>query len=151
MRTLVFGLGNTILRDDGVGIKVVRELKERMQEHHSGIEFKEGSVGGLSILDEIEGFDRLVLVDSIKTADGKPGEVYRLSPEDFNTPAHLVNAHGVDFVTAVKLGRKLGYKMPEIIDIYAVQVEDNVTFSKECTSDVQASIPEIADVIMEGL
>jgi len=150
MKTLIFGLGNTILTDDGVGIKVVRELKKMMKENPD-VEFKEGSVGGLSILDEIEGFDRLVLVDSIKTADGKPGEVYRLSPEDFNTPTHLINAHGVDFVTAVKLGSKLGYKMPEVIDIYAVQVEDNVTFSKECTSDVQASIPGIADVIMEGL
>lgn len=147
MKTLVFGLGNTILADDGVGIKVVRELKRRMGNAHD-IEFKEGSLGGLSILDEIAGYDRLVLVDSIKTADGKAGQVYKLKPEDFNTPEHLAYSHGVDFTTAVKLGKRFGYRMPEIINIYAVEVADNITFTRECTGEVAACIPEIVETIM---
>jgi hydrogenase maturation protease len=146
MKTLVFGLGNTILSDDGVGIKVVRELAERF-DAGSDVEFREGSVGGLAILDEIAGYDRLVLVDSIKTAGGKPGDCHKLNQEDFNSSEHLSNFHGVDFFTAVELGRKFGYKIPEVIDIYAVEVEDNVTFSAECTGQVSACIPNIVETL----
>lgn len=147
MKTLVFGLGNTILSDDGVGIKVVRELAKRMQDAGPEIEFTEGSVGGLAILDVIAGYDRLVLVDSIKTTEGKPGQLYRLKPEDFFTPTHLANSHGVDFFTAVKLGQKFGYRMPARIDIYAVEVSDNITFSADCTGQVAACIPRIVETL----
>lgn len=150
MKTLVFGLGNTILTDDGVGIKVVRELAETL-DAGPDVEFREGSIGGLAIMDEVAGFDRLVLVDSIKTAGGKPGDLFKLDTRDFNTSEHLSNSHGVDFFTAVELGRRFGYKMPAKIDIYAVEVEDNVTFSAECTDPVTACIPEIVKTIVGDL
>jgi len=146
MKTLVFGLGNTILSDDGVGIKVVRELARKV-DSGPDIEFREGSVGGLAILDEIAGFDRLLLVDSIKTVDGRPGDFYKLDCADFNTSEHLSNSHGVDFFTAVELGRRFGYRMPERIDIYAVEVEDNITFNAECTGKVAACIPKIVETL----
>lgn len=146
MKTLVFGLGNTILSDDGVGIEVVRELARRIGTG-SDIEFREGSVGGLAIMDEIAGFDRLVLVDSIKTGNGKPGNLYKLNPEDFSTPEHLSGSHGVDFFTALQLGRRFGYRMPRKIDIYAVEVADNVTFSNQCTGQVAVCIPKIVETL----
>jgi len=151
MSTLVFGLGNTIRKDDGVGIKVVRELRKRMGAVDCDVEFAEGSVGGLAILDEIAGYDRLVLVDSIRTTDGEPGNLYKLKPEDLNISAHLSNSHGVDFATAVELGRRFGYKMPEVIDIYAVEVVDNMTFGAECTGRVKTRIPDIVQTILEEL
>ncbi|MBD3286340.1 hydrogenase maturation protease [candidate division WOR-3 bacterium] len=150
MKTLVFGLGNPILSDDGVGIKVVRDLAERIG-NDAGISFKEGSVGGLAVLDEIAGFDRLIVVDSIKTVDGRPGQVHKLNPEDFNTPEHLSNFHGVDFFTALKLGKEFGYRMPEDVAIYAVEVQDNVTFCTECTGLVEKSIPRIVKTLESEL
>lgn len=146
MKTLVFGLGNTILSDDGVGIKVVRELARRA-DTGPDVEFREGSVGGLAILDEIAGFDRLLLVDSIKTAGGKPGDFYKLDCADFSSSEHLSGLHGVDFATAVELGRRFGYRMPSEIDIYAVEVEDNITFSDSCTGKVTSCIPKIVQTL----
>lgn len=150
MKTLVFGLGNPIRCDDGVGIKVVRELAKRIG-NDAGIGFKEASLGGLAILDEIAGFDRLIVVDSIKTADGKPGRVYKLDPEDFNTSAHLANFHGVDFFTSLKLGKEFGYKIPTDITIYAIEIRDSTTFSNECSRELRASIPGIVETIMGEL
>ncbi|MBN2380589.1 hydrogenase maturation protease [candidate division WOR-3 bacterium] len=146
MKTLVLGLGNTIRSDDGVGVQVIRELAQGLGPDPD-VEFKEGSVGGLAILDEIAGFDRLVLVDSIKTSGGNPGDLYKLSEEDFNTSVHLSNSHGVDFATAVELGRRFGYKIPARIEIYAVEVDDNTTFKHSCTARVRERIPQIVQTI----
>lgn len=150
MKTLIFGLGNTILSDDGVGIRIARELK-KLRIENSELRIKEGSIGGLSILDEIDGYDRLILIDSIETSKGKPGEVYKLKAEDFNTVTHLSSSHGLDFLTTLKLGKKFGYKIPKIIDIYAVEIKDNITFNEECTEEVEASIPRVMQEIKDCL
>lgn len=146
MKTLVLGIGNPILSDDGVGIKVAIELKSRLRREYFDV--KVASIEGLSILDEITGYDRLILIDSIKTGKGAPGDVYKLSLEDLGSTSHLSSSHGVDFVTVIELGRKVGYKIPEIIDIYAIEVKDNTTFGEECTEKVRMRIPEIADEII---
>ncbi|MCK4352348.1 hydrogenase maturation protease [candidate division WOR-3 bacterium] len=168
MRTLVFGLGNPILSDDGIGIRVVQEIrnhlpagkagKSEIRNQNTEIEFKEGSIGGLSILDEIDGYDRLVIIDSIKTEKGKLGEVYKLEIPTKScgrnqeiASTHLSNSHGIDFLTAIKLGKKVGYKIPKIIDIYAIEVENNTTFNEKCTGKVEASIPRIAQEIMREI
>ncbi|MGD8245396.1 MAG: hydrogenase maturation protease, partial [Anaerolineae bacterium] len=72
MRTLVLGMGNTILCDDGIGIYVVRQVAQRFQREN--VDFSEASVGGLRILDVIGGYKRVIMVDAIQTRDGKPGE-----------------------------------------------------------------------------
>jgi len=146
MKTLVLGIGNPILSDDAVGIKVAEEIEGRLREQC--LDVKTASIGGLSILDEISGYDRLILIDSIKTGEGKPGDVYKLSVEDLGSTSHLSSSHGMDFATVIGLGRKVGYKIPEIIDIYAIEIEDNTTFSEECTKKVKMRISEIADKIM---
>ncbi|MBS3784838.1 MAG: hydrogenase maturation protease, partial [Anaerolineae bacterium] len=65
MKTLVLGMGNTILCDDGVGIYVVREVADRFQQEQ--VDFSEASVGGLRILDVIGGYERVIMVDAIQT------------------------------------------------------------------------------------
>lgn len=146
MKTLVLGIGNPILSDDAVGIKVAEEIGDRLWEQC--LDVKTASIEGLSILDEITGYEKLILIDSVKTGKGRPGDVYRLSLEDLNVTSHLSSSHGVDFATVIELGKKMGYKLPEIIDIYAIEVEDNTTFSEECTRKVKMRISEIADKIM---
>ncbi|MDI6840010.1 MAG: hydrogenase maturation protease [bacterium] len=165
MKTLILGLGNPILSDDGVGVKIVQELKKVKTQRDCfadarndiKIEIKEGNVAGISILDEIAGYDRLMVIDSIKTGKGKPGDVYKLKIEDLvgaycNTSLpHLSYSHGVDFATVIKLGEKLGYKLPKVIDIYGIEIENNTTFSENCTKKVKTSIPKVVKKIMEEL
>lgn len=146
MKTLVLGIGNPILSDDSVGMRVAMELKSRPGKGYFDVKW--ASIEGLSTLDEIAGYERLILIDSIKTGKGKPGDVYKLSLRDLNFASHLSSSHGVDFATAVELGKRVGYKIPEIIDIYAIEVEDNTTFSEECTEKVKMRIPEIVDKII---
>jgi len=167
VRTLIFGLGNPILSDDGVGIRIAQELKSQLsvsggrlsqtenRKPKTEIDIVEASIAGVSILDEIVGYDRLILIDSIKTEKGKPGDVYKMKLEDLSTEScgnvtsHLSSSHGTDFATTIELGKKLGYKIPEVVDIYAIEVENNTTFSERCTEKVERSIPRIVEQIME--
>ena len=144
MNTLILGVGNSILTDDGVGIKIARKLKERNPE----LEVIETSEAGIALLDFIVGYDKLIIIDSIKTEKGKPGELYRLGMEALKPAANLSSSHGIDIATAYEIGQGLGYRMPKHISIYAVEIEDNTTFGEECTGEVEGRIPFIAEQII---
>jgi hydrogenase maturation protease len=146
MKTLILGLGNPILTDDAVGIEVVKKIAEK--NHFTDVEIREASIAGLAILDEIDGFDRVIIVDSIKTGKNKPGTIMKLDRDKFNTTTQLSYSHGIDYFTAIELGRRCGVRIPELIEIYAVEIEDNLTFSEDCTPNVKGSIPVLAELII---
>ena len=86
MRTLVVGLGNPILTDEGVGICVVEELANHAK--LPDVDLAEACVGGLRLLDTLAGYERVILVDAIQTRGGTPGEIYRLHPNDLKVSLH---------------------------------------------------------------
>ena len=145
MNTLILGIGNPILTDDGVGIKIARKIKEGNPE----LEVIETSEAGIALLDLIAGYDKLVIIDSIKTGQEKPGEVYKLRLEDLKPAVDSASSHGVDIATAFELGRGLGYRMPKYISLYAVEIKDNTTFGEDCTEEVEERIPFIMSQIIE--
>ena len=145
MNTLILGIGNLILTDDGVGIKIAQRLKEERPE----LEVVETGEAGLTLLDLITGYDRLIIIDSIKTEQGKPGQVYKLELEDLKPAMDFSSSHGIDIATAFKLGQRLGYKMPKSVSIYAVEMKDNTTFGERCTEEVEEKIPFIARQIID--
>jgi hydrogenase maturation protease len=151
-KTLVLGLGNPILTDDGVGIYVVREAASRLAHHASDSEvaFVEASVGGLRLLDVLAGYDGVILVDAIQTRAGRPGDVYRLHPGDLRQSLHSGSSHDLSLADALALGRRLGITLPddESILILAVEVEDVLTFGEACTSRVAQAVPQVVDLVM---
>jgi hydrogenase maturation protease len=149
MKTLVLGLGNPILTDDGVGIEVVRALQQRMNDPR--VALHESSLGGLNLLDILVGYDRAIIVDAIQTKDGTVGDVYHLRADDFEPCLHVSCAHDIDFATALELGRKIGLPLPRNITIVAVEVQDVTTFSEGCTPVVQAAINTAADMVLQEL
>ncbi|MEX2722041.1 MAG: hydrogenase maturation protease [Candidatus Wukongarchaeota archaeon] len=147
MRTLILGVGNPVLSDDGVGIHVIEELeKEKLPEN---VKVEEAGLVGLSIIDIIIDYDRLIIVDAIKS-NGEPGTIYELSIEDLSTHPflHFSSTHEVDFLTALEVGKKLfPEKIPKDITILAIEVKDITTFSEECTPKVKEAIPKVVELI----
>lgn len=150
MKTLVLGLGNPILTDDGVGIHVVRALAGRL--NRPDVEVTESSLGGLRLLDTVAGYDRLILVDAIQT-EGEIGQVYRLGPNDLLPSLHSGSSHDLSLPAALRLGRQLGLVLPEdeAITIVAVEAEDVLTFGETCTPLVQAVIPRVVQMVSEEI
>ena len=145
MNTLILGVGNPILTDDGVGIKIVQKLKEQNPE----LEVLETSETGIALLDLVAGYNKLIIIDSIKTEEGKPGELCKLELEDLKPTTDFSSSHGIDIATAFRVGQKLGYKMPKFVSIYAVDIRNNSTFGEECTEEIEERIPSITKQIIE--
>jgi len=143
---LVLGLGNAILRDDGVGIKVARYIAENHP--GTGIVVKEAEVAGFALLDLLEGFERAVVVDAVRTADAQPGDVVVFSLDAFSPSLHLVAGHQIDLPTALAMGRELGRDVPSVVHVVGVQVLDDRTFDERCSPAVEAAIPEAARVAL---
>ncbi len=149
-RTLVLGLGNPILTDDGVGIRVARTLQTEL-DGRPEITVAEASVGGLRLLEIVSGFERVILVDAIQTREGRPGDIYRLTLDAFCASMHSGCSHDLDLFTALEFGRQLGMPMPHEIVIIAVEVADVLTFGEEPTPAVRAAIPRAVEIVRQEL
>ena len=151
LRTLVLGMGNTILSDDGVGIYVVREAAERFE--REDVDFAEASVGGMRILDVVGGYDRVIMGDAIQTREGTVGETYRLTPENFRLTLHAGSTHDLSLPGALAFGRAMGLTLPEDEDfvIIAIEVEDVINFAEACTPVVQEAIPQAVSAVLAEL
>jgi len=143
-KTLVLGLGNPILSDDGVGLWIARRLGERLP----GIEVREEAIAGISILDVVQGYSRLVVIDSIMTEDGFPGQLHRLTLEDLGPATPAVSHHGTGLVSTFEVGRLMGYELPESVEIYAVEIENNTEFGECFSPEVEKRLPEIVETIL---
>ena len=149
MKTLVLGLGNLILSDDGAGIRVAQEVGKQLNDPQ--ITVSETSAAGLSLLDSIVGYDKVIIIDAIQTQKGQAGQIYRMKPEDFSFAKHLSSPHQINLVTALELGKMLDLAMPQKITIFAVEAKDIASFSEKCTPEVERAIPEVVKMVLEEL
>lgn len=148
-KTLVLGMGNPLLSDDGVGLRVVAELRNRLDRPE--ITIADTGLAGLCLLDLLIGYDKAIIVDAIQTVGGKAGEIYRLDPEAFDSTRHGVSPHETSFIAALEFGKKLGLALPQQIVIFAIEALDITTFSEECTPEVNKAIPVCVEMILQEL
>lgn len=143
---LILGLGNTLLRDDGVGIYVMREIRKQVE--NSDVIFQEAGVGGLELLDLMTGFQKAIIIDAFQTGRSKIGTLNVLRPEDL-AGGSAMTRHQVSFPEALELGKQLNIELPDEIVIYGIEVADAQTFQEQCTPELQARIPDIAEDIIQ--
>jgi hydrogenase maturation protease len=138
-------MGNPYLRDDAVGIRLATELRRRLDPLPGLAWEAECSLGGLGVLDLVEGRDQVVLLDSIR-AGGRPGDWYRFDAGALRETMNLAGVHDANLATALELGRRLGLRVPpdEAIHVFAVEVADNLTFSERMTDALEDRFPEYA-------
>jgi hydrogenase maturation protease len=146
-RILIYGIGNEILTDDGIGPKLVKRLKGNLS--NKDIDFETAYLGGLELLEYIQGYYIVIFIDAIKTRNGLPGTVYQLSPENFNKTIHLSSIHDVSFLTSVALGKKLGLNMPQFIHIIAVEIVEDSIFNDNFSPQIQEKYEEIFNGVKE--
>jgi hydrogenase maturation protease len=149
MKTLVLGLGNPILSDDGVGIKVAHEVANQFNSPQ--VTVAETSAAGLSLLDSIVGYDKVIIIDAIQTKKGQAGQIYRMKSEDFSFAKRFSSPHQINLVTALELGKMLGLAMPQKITIFAIEAKDIASFSEKCTPEVERAIPEAVKMVLQEL
>lgn len=150
MKTLIIGLGNPLVTDDSVGLRVAAELKTRLADRPQ-VEVVEDYWGGLRLMEQMVGYGRVVIVDAICTG-APPGTIHRLRTGDVPTQ-RSASSHDMTLPTALALGRQAGLALPEDQDILLVgiEAEDILNFGEACTAAVAAAIPRAVDEVLHAL
>jgi hydrogenase maturation protease len=156
MKTIVIGLGNPILTDDGVGVKVAYEVEARLGDPlPPNLMITEASVGGLRLMELLEGYDRAIIIDAIQTRNGHPtGSIYTMNLADLreiSPTQHSASAHDTSLATALDAGIQMGMKLPLDVTIFAVEVENILDFNEQPTPAVAEAIPKVTEMVLDLL
>jgi hydrogenase maturation protease len=149
VRTLILGVGSSILSDDSVGLVVAGILKERLA-GRDDIDVGFNEEAGFSLLEESLGYDRLVVIDSILTG-AEPGSILRLGLDDLGRTIHSNSPHGLNLSTVMELGRRQNMEVPADVVIYAIEVVDVLTFGEKLSPVLASRVQGIADEIEQEL
>lgn len=149
-KTAIIGIGNPILTDDSVGVKVARVLAERL-ESRPDIEVMELYAGGIRLMDAMVGYDRAVVIDAMETGSSRPGTICRLELADIAATRNTFSTHDTNLATALEMGKMLGLALPREVRIWGIEAEDVETFSDELTREVAQAVPEVVEEILREL
>jgi hydrogenase maturation protease len=155
-RILVLGLGNILLRDEGVGSHVAQVLQEKSMP--ADVEVVDGGTAALDALLLVEGIDKLVVIDALR-AGQKPGTIYRakfragekdkLAEILAGQGGSRISLHQVGLIDALAIAEKLN-SMPAEIVIIGVEPA-KVDYGLELTDEVEQKIPEIIDTVVKEI
>jgi hydrogenase maturation protease len=150
MKTLILGLGNPLITDDSIGLRVAAELKTRLA-GRPDLEVAEDYWGGLRLMEQMVGYQRVIVVDAICTG-APPGTIHHLSPFDVPTQ-RSASSHDMTLPTALALGRHAGLPLPadSAILLVGIEAEDILTFGETCTPAVAAAVPLAVSHVLQAL
>lgn len=170
MKTLVIGLGNPILGDDGVGWKVAESVQERLDtkpgyrlpyrplhsktvQHLSSVDVEFASLGGLSLMERLLGYEQVILIDAIETGQNPIGSVSTFPLTSLMNPmaGHSASTHDVTLLTALQTAEYLGEKTPKKVDVVAIEAQNVYDFSEELSPPVAAAVPEAVQAVFKLL
>ncbi|GLI35782.1 HyaD/HybD family hydrogenase maturation endopeptidase [Desulforhabdus amnigena] len=147
-RILVLGVGNILLRDEGIGVKIVEKLKAEY-EFSSNVELMDGGTLGLRLLDPISQSDYLIVVDAVQNGQ-PPGTHYRLPPEELEKRVTFKNSlHQLDLVESLAYSEILGNR-PYVV-IIGIEPADISPWGMELTETIQAQVPEISSRVLNEI
>jgi hydrogenase maturation protease len=161
MKTLVIGLGNPILGDDGVGWVVAKQVQEALDNRQSSIvncqsvEVDCASLGGLSLMERLTGYERVILVDAIFTGTKPVGTVSQFTLSDIPdlTAGHSASAHDTSLRNALNVGRSMDVPLPkdENVFIVSIEAEHVYDFSEHLSPPVAAAVSRAVKTVLELL
>lgn len=156
MKTLILGLGNELYGDDGIGLHVVRILRKKVEAKKENfpwldnVDFEECSLSGLSLLEVIVGYDKLIIIDTIKKATPVTGRIHLLEEKDLrDIPGP--SPHYVSLPQTLDIGKKLGLKVPSKIKIIAVEAKNMYNLGESLSPEMEKVLPSIIKEVKKAL
>ena len=149
MKTIVIGLGNPILGDDGVGWRVAEEVHNLLDPAlHIDVDYL--SLGGINLMEHLIGYERVILIDAF-FSDEEPGSinVSKLQEIPNYSAFHTTSTHDTSLQNALKLGKDLGADLPEDVIVVGITTKRVYDFSEELSPPVEKAIWKAAELVME--
>lgn len=142
MKTLILGVGNLLLKDEGVGIHVIQALENETLP--SGVHLLDGGTGGFHLMSWLEEYERIIMIDA--TLDNNPpGTVRQLKPRYASDFPPLMSAHEIGLRDMIEAMQLTG-KMPEV-NLIVISAADISEVGMELSAEVEAAITEVIDIV----
>jgi hydrogenase maturation protease len=147
-KILVLGVGNILLRDEGIGVRIV-ELLQAEYTFSPNVRLMDGGTLGLRLLDPISETDHLIVVDAVQNGQ-PPGTIYRLGTEELEKRVTFKNSlHQLDLVETLAYAEILGHR-PDAV-IVGIEPEDISPWGTELTDVVRARVPELCGRVLQEI
>ncbi len=148
-RIAVLGLGNPILKDDAVGLKVIEELDRILAAEPSpGVELLTSQRAGFEVIDRLSGYDEVIIVDAFQAPDTRPGRIRQVEMSEIAGSARLMSVHEIGLEAAFELAHTLDIPMPDTVSIIGIEADDVYEFGEEMSPEVAAAVgPVVEDII----
>jgi len=146
LKTLVFGVGSVLRRDDGIGVRVI----EALQQHAlpAAVELRHGAAA-LQLLDFLAGRQKVIIVDAIQ-GDGRPGDVYRFTLPGLRTETgSYTSVHQIGLVEVFTIAESLGRKVGEVV-VLGVEPK-SLEWGLELSPEVAAAVPQVVTLVLAEL
>lgn len=146
--TTILGIGNLLLKDDGIGIHLIQELEKLDYGRIYNVELVDGGTCILDLLDVFAKSERVIVLDSLKGGHD-PGTIYKLTPEELGSYIKAnTSLHDVQILDIVKDAKLLGYN-PQVVIIGIEPAE--IIYDLELSPVISEQIPRIIDVIKKEI
>lgn len=145
--TVVIGIGNVLLSDDGAGIYAIRELEKRSLP--SGVSLIEGGTGGIEIMQHIQQGRNVLIIDSVDTGS-KPGTIYKFYYDEASLSTETrISMHDLGPIEVCYLAESWGVLREKPI-IFGIQPQ-SLDWGFELTLEVSRKLPELVELVEEFL
>lgn len=145
-KTLILGIGNVLMGDEGIGVSVINELEKTSLP--AGVELLDGGVGSFLLLEPMQSAEKVILIDA--TIDGaKTGTVRVLRPRYSKDYPRTLTAHDIGLKDLLDTFYLLG-KTPDVT-LFAVSIPPLQDMKMELSRELQRVVPEIAQMVLEEI
>ena len=144
--TLIVGLGNPILGDDGIGWRVAEAVQAGLND--PDVEVLCLSLGGLALMEHLAGYRRVLIIDAMSS--GAPaGTLHRMTVQELDelSVQHTASVHDLSLSAALALGRELGLDLPGEIRFIGVETQPEFEFGETLSPAVQCKVPQIVELV----
>lgn len=148
-RILIMGAGNTVMGDEGIGPRCVEELVAHF-DFPTSVELMDAGTMGLSILDVLRDFDRLIVLDAAQDTGHEPGTVLLFTPEELAENQVLHSAHDMRLVDVLKAATMMDIILKSTV-IIGVQIQAITQWVLELSEPVEAAIPVACAACLDQL
>lgn len=141
---LVLGIGNILLCDEGVGVRVI----EQMQKMHlpDNVELVDGGTAGADLMGVLAERQKVIVIDAVR-ADREPGTVLRFTADDLVRPGGVgMSLHELGLGEALTMTRQLGCEPKDVV-VFGIKPKD-IKCGLELSEEIAASVPRVVELVL---
>jgi hydrogenase maturation protease len=144
---LILGIGNILLRDEGVGVRVVEAMRDTPLPPDA--ELADGGTSGANLVDLVADRRKVIVIDALD-AEAEPGSVFRLHAEDLMPRrGESISLHELGLLDTLAMASRLGCAPREVV-VFGIQPKE-INPGLSLSSEVQAALPKAIGAVLDEL